>query len=75
MINLNELKNRFSHHPPNDRKKYHHEFVRTNCQSLAVILNQHIPEGREKALAMTKLEEVMFWANAGIARNNGKEGS
>lgn len=27
-----------------------------------------VPDGREKSMALTKLEEVMFWANAGIAR-------
>jgi len=32
----------------------------------------HVPEGRERSLAITKLEEAMFWANAGIARPGGK---
>lgn len=27
-----------------------------------------VPDGREKATAITKLEEFMMWANAGIAR-------
>jgi hypothetical protein len=30
-----------------------------------------VPEGREKALALTNLEQVMFWANAAIAREGG----
>ncbi|WP_459213736.1 Acb2/Tad1 domain-containing protein [Paenibacillus macerans] len=28
-----------------------------------------VPNSREKSLAMTKLEQSVFWANAGIARN------
>ncbi|MEO0476772.1 MAG: SMC-Scp complex subunit ScpB, partial [Planctomycetota bacterium] len=31
-----------------------------------------VPEGREQALALTKLEEALFWFNAGIARNHDK---
>jgi hypothetical protein len=49
-----DLENRFRYHPP--------------VYSLAKVLNDVLPEGREKSLAMTNLEQVMFWANASIAR-------
>lgn len=42
--------------------------VREQCRMLAHDLNDWLPEGREKALAITNLEQVMFWANAAIAR-------
>ena len=66
-----DLENRFSFHPANtEEKKQAHETVRNTCLRVAIDLNNLIPEGREKALALTHLEEVMFWANAGIARSN-----
>lgn len=28
-----------------------------------------VPDGREKSLALTHLEETVMWANAGVARS------
>jgi hypothetical protein len=70
-MNVNDLINRFRHHTPKDletSQKYEH--IREYCLDLANYLNEQCPESREKSLAVTKLEEVMFWANAAIARNN-----
>lgn len=67
---LTDIGHRFAHHPPpNEHVVRAHEGVRDLCQSLATYFSAHLPEGREKALAMTKVEEAMFWANAAIARN------
>ena len=38
--------------------------------NVAALLNSRIPDSREKSLAVTALEESMFWANAGLARMN-----
>lgn len=65
-----DLLNRFKYHPPTPYNMTSHELVRAQCLFLADKLNKYLPEGREKSLAMTKLEEVMFWGNAAIARNN-----
>lgn len=65
-----ELSRRFRHHPPQSEETVRrHGVVREDCEELSETLNDMLPEGREKALAMTHLEEVMFWANAAIARN------
>lgn len=70
MATPEDLANRFSFHPASTQEKRDaHEFIRDECLSLANALNSHVPDGREKALVMTKLEEVMFWANAAIARS------
>lgn len=64
-----EIERRFTFHPADTPERgQDHSLVRQQCQALASFLNDWIPEGREKALAVTKLEEVMFWANAAIAR-------
>ena len=68
MIN-EDLETRFSFHPANsEEKKQAHETVRNTCLRVATDFNNQLPEGREKALVITHLEEVMFWANAAIAR-------
>lgn len=70
MIDEKDLVNRFTYHPPQDEettKKY--EMIRSIALSFSAVLNDLVPDGREKALALTKLEEVVFWGNAGIARN------
>lgn len=66
-----DIDRRFKFHPADtDAKAQAHEKVRQLCRNTAFYLNDLVPEGREKALAFTKLEEVMFWANAALARNN-----
>ena len=66
---LTEIGHRFAHHPPKDDETIRrHEGVRDLCGDLATYFAAHLPESREKSLAMTKLEEAMFWANASIAR-------
>lgn len=66
-----DLKNRFEYHPPkSETTKLKHETVREILYSAASNLNHIVPPGREASLVITKLEEAMFWANAGIARCN-----
>lgn len=63
------INHRFSHHPPKNPEIVQiHESVREELRATANYLDQVLPEGREKALAITKLEEALMWANAAIAR-------
>lgn len=61
---------RFEYKRPDGDKVIKHEDVRASVISLATDLNAILPEGREKATAFTKLQEVMFWANAAVALND-----
>jgi len=64
-----ELENRFRHHPPaTEQRVRDHNSVRGACLMLSQQLDALLPPGREKSLALTNLEQVMFWANAAIAR-------
>lgn len=64
-----DLRNRFDYHsPPDEERREKHEDIREHCLDLALWLNELVPEGREKSLAITNLEQVMFWSNAALAR-------
>lgn len=68
-MKLAELGNRFNYHPATTPERQEaHEQVRRCVMGAAAKLDTLMPEGREASLAITKLEEAMFWANAAIAR-------
>ncbi|WP_020142279.1 hypothetical protein [Terracoccus sp. 273MFTsu3.1] len=72
MIDPADLQNRFDFHPATDEEKRNaHTSVRVAAYELAQFVNVKVPDGREKATAITKIEEAMFWANAALARSNG----
>ena len=74
MLSNEELQRRFAFHPANDTTGPLHGAVREHCLHLAMDLNDLFPNGgRELALAFTHLEEVMFWANAHVAREVSNE--
>ncbi len=65
-----DLRKRVKHHPPSHPGiAAKHEDFRQAIFIMGQVIGTLVPKGREQALAITKLEEVMFWGNAGIARN------
>jgi len=66
---LADLKNRFTYHAPKGDQQPRYEFLRATALGLAVAISERVPAGRSRALALTNLEQAIFWANAGIARN------
>ena len=64
-----DLRKRFTYHPPKDGQAERYQKIRDYAHELATLLNRECPESREKALAVTHLEEAVMWANAAIARH------
>lgn len=69
-ITNGQLVHRFAYHPPDTEDKVsRHENVRSVCFGAAKELIELTgPPSREQSIAITKVEEAMFWANAAIAR-------
>lgn len=65
---LEELRTRFTYHAPKDGQKVKYEAIRRTGLALAELFAEYCPRSREHALAVTKLEEAIMWANASIAR-------
>lgn len=66
---MNDLDTRFTYHAPKPGQPELYVAIRNQAKALAVSICDSQPLSRERSLAITKLEEVMMWANAGIARN------
>jgi len=64
-----DIVKRFTYHPPKPGQPEKYSEIRGEALAMAQTINNLCPESREKSLAITKLEEAIFWANASIARN------
>lgn len=64
-----DIDNRFTYHAPMEDQPARYEAIRAIVKAAAEFINEVCPESREKSLAVTHLEEAVFWANASIARH------
>ena len=68
-ITGDDLKRRFNYHPPDEpMRSMAHTAIREALMAVAADIITQTPASREQSLAITKLEEAMFWANAALAR-------
>lgn len=64
-----DLENRFTYHPPQDEQTVElYQMIRDHGHRFAELIDRRVPDGREKSLAITHIEETVMWANAAIAR-------
>ena len=66
------VENDFTYHAPTGNQAQRYQEIRDLAKSLANRLLDLTPQSREQSLALTHLEECVFWANASIARNEEK---
>lgn len=64
-----QIENNFTYHAPKEGQPQMYTDIREKAKELAYLIEQLVPESREQSLAITNLEQAVFWANAGIARN------
>jgi hypothetical protein len=65
-----QINHNFKYHPPTGADPVKHARIRDKSRELALLIDELLPAaaGREKAMAITKTEEAMMWACAGICR-------
>lgn len=66
---LAECDRRFTYHAPKPDQQPRYREIRSEAQLLAHIILTSCPVSRERATALTKLDEVVMHANAAIARH------
>lgn len=67
-----QIEKNFTYHAPKGDQQGRYGLVRDKAKEFALLIDKLCPDSREKSIAITKLEEVVMWANASIARNEGK---
>jgi hypothetical protein len=70
MTEKEQVEHNFTYHPPNPENNEKYSDIRTRARLLALFIVETCPSTRERALALTNLENCVFWANASIARNS-----
>ena len=68
-MNNPKIDTAFTYHAPKDGQPAKYQVIREKAKELAYLIDDLVPDSREKSLALTKLEESVMWANAGIAQN------
>ena len=76
MPETREIDRRFTANAnPTDGEQAFFKKVRGLGFSFAMHLSTNMKQSRELSLALTKIEEAVFWANAGVAREGKSNGS
>lgn len=72
-MDAQEIETRFTYHSPTADQPAIYVRIRELGRHFAEILCEVCPESRELSLALTNLEQSIFWANAAVARRSKSE--
>jgi hypothetical protein len=64
----------YTHRVPTPEVKEMHETARKKILEISEWVDGIMPDCWEKSMALTRLEEAMFWTNAGIATTQSQGG-
>jgi len=70
---IQTLVRNFTFHLATPNSEQHMKVLKLQAKDLGVSILNLTPKCRERSLALTKLEEVIMWANSGICRNQEPE--
>ena len=59
----------YTYHPPFGDQPNRYEGIREAGKAFARLVTSTTPPSREQSVALTKIQETVFWANAAIAVN------
>ena len=68
-IDESEIMNRVTYHAPSRSGVERHRALSDAAAAFMSVVERTVPEGREKSLAFTNIEQAKMWASAGVARN------
>lgn len=64
-----QIEHNFTYHAPKPGQPEKYTELRNKAKELALMIIESTPSSREQSLALTQLEQAVFWTNAAIARN------
>ena len=59
----------YTYHPPYGDQPSRYGYIREAGKEFARLVVSTCPPSREQSVALTKIQETVFWANAAIAVN------
>ena len=68
-----QIERSFTYHAPFGDQPRRYNGLRETAKQLAYQICAYTKPSREQSLALTNLEQAIFWANAAIARNETNE--